>query len=276
MDRPWRPRVSNRPPGSHGCLRAPPQQRGEAESFINTDTKLCPGGLGTDLIIPFRKAFAAGEFQHCRHHVDHVSRSPPKFTASLNAFWPMYDQRRGSAAFVNPGFVPAKRRVRASGPTRPQAQITAGRTGRSIGIVPIIADHDLGTRPVVGQKENHRVLKRPHRFELSENAADLLIHAVDHRGMDRHFRRLEFPLLLVKSFQASGRLTSPGPSFSGLRGNDRAARCPAPRRTAELQQAPSSAFAPTARPEWHPNPFDTARGTWRCLPAGLAAESAGR
>ena len=61
--------------------------------------------------------------------------------------------------------------------------------------MPLAADHDLGRGAVVAGEEHERVVERPHGLELRENPADLLVHAVDHRRMDRHLVDLKLPLL---------------------------------------------------------------------------------
>ena len=61
--------------------------------------------------------------------------------------------------------------------------------------MPLAADHDLGRGPVVAGEEDQRVVETLHRLELVEDPADLLVHRLDHCGMDRHLRRLELLLL---------------------------------------------------------------------------------
>ena len=69
-----------------------------------------------------------------------------------------------------------------------------------MGIVPVAAHHDLRARSVVREEQYEGVLERAHRAELVEHPADLLIHAVDHRGVDRHLRGLEPALNLGEPF----------------------------------------------------------------------------
>lgn len=59
-----------------------------------------------------------------------------------------------------------------------------------------VAHHDFGTGPVVGGKENECVLIHAHRFELRDDAPNLLVHTINHRCMDGHFGRLEAALLV--------------------------------------------------------------------------------
>ena len=99
-------------------------------------------------------------------------------------------------------------------PAGPEAQVRRRPIPAARRIVAVAADHDLGAGPVVGQEEDQRVVERVHRPDLIDDAADLAVHAIDHRRVNRHLRRLE-RLLLVGQFvpgQAAGSLR-PGPSF---------------------------------------------------------------
>ena len=58
----------------------------------------------------------------------------------------------------------------------------------------VTPDHHLRTCTVVGGEQDKRVFKSAHRFELGKNPADLLVHPVDHRGVNRHFFSLKLPL----------------------------------------------------------------------------------
>ena len=58
-----------------------------------------------------------------------------------------------------------------------------------------VADHQLATAAVVGQKENQRVFELTHVPQLLEDAAQLLVDSVDHRCMNGHLGSLEFFLL---------------------------------------------------------------------------------
>ena len=58
-----------------------------------------------------------------------------------------------------------------------------------------VAHHDLGARAVVGSEKDERILVYAHRLELGDQPTDILVHAVDHGGVDRHLRRLEAALL---------------------------------------------------------------------------------
>ena len=71
-------------------------------------------------------------------------------------------------------------------------------------VVPVPAHHDLGAGAVVGHEEHDRVLQRAHRAQLVQDAADLAVHPVDHRGVDRHLLGLEAPLLLVEALPRNG------------------------------------------------------------------------
>ena len=64
------------------------------------------------------------------------------------------------------------------------------------GIVPVVADHDLRAGAVVGEEQDQRIVEGAHGAKLPEHAADLAVHAINHRGVDRHFDRLELALLV--------------------------------------------------------------------------------
>jgi hypothetical protein len=49
-----------------------------------------------------------GDLQDGRYYVDHVTNVVTQFPPGGNAHRPMSDERRRDAAFVYPGFVPAK------------------------------------------------------------------------------------------------------------------------------------------------------------------------
>ena len=49
--------------------------------------------------------------------------------------------------------------------------------------------------PLSERNKTSVFVERAHRLELVEHAADLAVHAVDHRRVDGHLRRLERPLL---------------------------------------------------------------------------------
>ena len=61
--------------------------------------------------------------------------------------------------------------------------------------MPLAADHDLGRGAVVAGEQDQRLVETLHRLELVEDPPHLLVHRLDHRGMDRHLRRLEVLLL---------------------------------------------------------------------------------
>ncbi len=109
---------------------------------------------------------------------------------------PVDDPGRGDAPLVHPGLVPAKGRVGDSRPARPEAQKSLPRSRLGRGIVALAADHDLGRGAVVAQKHHQGVLEGTHRLELRGDPADLAVHHVHHRGVDRHLRGLELPLFV--------------------------------------------------------------------------------
>ena len=106
---------------------------------------------------------------------------------AADALRPVDDQRRGDAAFVDPRLVPAERRVAQARPARPEAEERRRRCRTRHGrVVAVAADHDLGARAVVGQEEDSVLSSGCIASELVEHAADLAVHAVDHRRVDGH------------------------------------------------------------------------------------------
>ena len=77
--------------------------------------------------------------------------------------------------------------------------------------MPLAADHDLGRGAVVAGKEDQRVVETLHRLERRDDPPDLLVHRLDHRGMDRHLRRLEVLLLGREPLPLKRKLDLPRP-----------------------------------------------------------------
>ena len=132
----------------------------------------------------------------------------PQFAARRDALRPVHDQRRGDAAFVRPDLVPAERRVAGAGPARPKAQKRRARAGAAVRSWPSPRTMSVASAPLSDRKKMTRVVQRAHAAELVEHAPDLPIHAVHHRGVDGHLRRLE-PLLLVRQLSSRERRARP-------------------------------------------------------------------
>ena len=58
-----------------------------------------------------------------------------------------------------------------------------------------IAHHDLRTGSIVRCEHDDGILQRIHRFQLGQHAADLLVHRIYHRCVNRHLSRLKRLLL---------------------------------------------------------------------------------
>jgi len=82
----------------------------------------------------------------------------------------------------------------------------------------VAAHHHLGTRAVVGREEDQRVFNGAHRLELRDHAADLLIHAVHHRGVDRHLRGLKLALSAGQLAPRHGAVYLVGPELRDVLG----------------------------------------------------------
>ncbi|OQC18699.1 MAG: hypothetical protein BWX70_03432 [Verrucomicrobia bacterium ADurb.Bin070] len=99
----------------------------------------------------------------------------------------------------------------------------------------VAAHHDLGAGAVVRGEQDERVLEGAHRAELRQHAPDLAVHAVDHRGVNRHlvglkgalFRREGLPrqrpvdLVRAELLQVVGKIIR-GPQLAFRRGESAA------------------------------------------------------
>ena len=135
----------------------------------------------------------------------------PQLALRGDALRPVGDEWRADAAFVRPDFVSAEGRVRHGRATGSEAEIGQARTQRHGLVMAQAAHHHLGAGAIVGEKQDERVLHRVHRLKLRQHPADLLVHAVDHRGVDGLFRGLKLLLLVREAFPWHGmpRLTRP-------------------------------------------------------------------
>ena len=123
-----------------------------------------------------------GQFQKRRQKVDDM---PDLFRDRplRHAPRPPRNARRGYAALVGPAFVAAKRRVLRPTPRRPHGRIKLLRPGNDIRRTPARL---LGTAAVVGEKQHQRVVGLAALPQRDHESADVLIHAVDHRRINRH------------------------------------------------------------------------------------------
>src|SRR5262249_693905 len=99
-----------------------------------------------ELALPLVEPLAAGHIQDRRNQIYDMPWRVSQFPAYRDALWPLHDQRGRDAAFVDPGLVPAERRVGQARPARPDAQERRPSAALGVGVVAIPADHDLGTR----------------------------------------------------------------------------------------------------------------------------------
>lgn len=137
--------------------------------------------------IPFfvREAEDGGE------EVDDVGGGVAEFVLRGDALWPVGDEWSGDASFVGPGFVFAEGSVGGGGPTGAEAEVSFGGAHGGFWIVAVAADHDLGAGSIVGEEDDEGVVEAVGLFEVLDDSSDLLIHAVDHGGVDGHFAGLE-------------------------------------------------------------------------------------
>ena len=139
----------------------------------------------------------------------------------------------------------------------PRHRYDLRRAGRRRRIVHVAADDLLGAGAVVRDEENQRVLEGAHRLDLVEHAADLPVHAVDHRGVDRHLGRLESLLLLgqVRPGHGPVHLARTDLLAQLLLGEVPARnRIRLQRRQIAIDHAHRRAAAPIAAGGWRPSP----------------------
>ena len=154
------------------------------------------GGGRDGLTFPVGRLGHAGQFEDGRDYIDDVSRRVAELAVGGDARRPGGDEGRADAAFVHPGLVTAVRGVGGAREARPEAEVGCRATRFSLWVVAAIAHHDLSAGTVIGGEEDEGILVSAHGLELSDDAADLLIHTVDHRGVDGHLRGLEVALLI--------------------------------------------------------------------------------
>src|SRR5262249_45957659 len=147
------------------------------------------------LSLPLFGSLAAGRFEDRRDEVDEMAGGVPQLAAGGDAPGPVNDQRRRDPALVNPRLVSAEWRVGQARPARPDAEEGSSRAALGMRIVTVATDHDFGTGAVVREEKDNGVVPGPHCPNLSEDTANFTVHAVNHRRMNGHLARLEFPLI---------------------------------------------------------------------------------
>ena len=75
------------------------------------------------LAVPRSEPFAPGDFEDGGDEVDDMASAMPKLSAARDALGPVYNQRRGDAAFVNPSLVAAERSIGRGRPSRTKAKV---------------------------------------------------------------------------------------------------------------------------------------------------------
>jgi len=84
-------------------------------------------------------------------------------------------------------------RARPAGPNRKKGP---GGAWWQAAVVSVAADDLLRARAIIGKKEDDRVVKHTHFFQLVHDAANFGVHAMDHGCVQRHLDGLELSLLL--------------------------------------------------------------------------------
>ena len=133
----------------------------------------------------------AGDLHDGGEDVDDVSGGVAEGVFLGDASGPVSDEGGADAAFVDPGFVATERGVGGAGEAGAEAEIGGGGTHGSGGVMTVIADHDFGAGTIVREEHDEGVFEGLGGFEVGDDAADFLVHAVDHGGVDGHFGGLE-------------------------------------------------------------------------------------
>ena len=132
--------------------------------------------------VVFFGVIGTSQFQKRRQKVDDV---PDLFRdrALGHVPRPPRDARRGDAALVGPAFVAAKRRVLCPTPRRPDGGVKLLRPRDDLRRT---TARLLGAATVVGEEQHQRVVGLATLPQRHHESSDVLIHAVDHRRVNRH------------------------------------------------------------------------------------------
>ena len=133
-----------------------------------------------------KEGHCTSEVEDGGEDVDEVAGGVAEFLFCGDALGPMCDEGGGDAALVRPGFVLSEGRVGSGGPTGAEAEVGGGGSHGGVGVVAVAAHHDFGTGAVIGEKKDEGVFEAACSFEVGDDAADFLVHAVDHGGVEGH------------------------------------------------------------------------------------------
>ena len=148
-------------------------------AFKRMDTFVAPG-FGV---------FGAGGVCGGRHYIDKMCNLVGN-SARLDTLGPPGDERRGDASLVAPVLVVLERGVAQERPRCIHA-VPGGHGPRRIDrrvIAVLLVMHHLRGSAVVRKEHHKRVILFAHLADLIQQAAHLLVHAVNHSGVHRHFQ----------------------------------------------------------------------------------------
>ena len=219
------------------ALVLPDQRLVALNGFSGEDRAKTRAFEGFDFLsVEFRRVFGSGDFERGRHDVHQLSRlmhqPPASFLAGFpHARRPVRNEGRADAAFVRPVFVFAVRSVAHLGPAASVSDVGIRPAGhhaestahgpavagllRSAVVLQVIPAHwrerrlvatrdEVRSAPVafratavVLEIKNQRVLELPLCLQLSNDAPDALVHAVELRRVNLHATALERLVLHV-------------------------------------------------------------------------------
>ena len=144
--------------------------------------------FGGQNLVPFELAGIdrAGHLAGGGHEVDEVRGLMLQRAVSCgwDARRPVRNQRRADAAFVREVFVAAEGRVVQRGPGHAEEDIAV--RSAEIRALRDATRTAFGVAAVVAHEKDERVFQHPTILQPGDHAADALIHAVEHGGVDRH------------------------------------------------------------------------------------------
>jgi len=129
----------------------------------------------------------ARNLEHRRHEIDDVPRLLNQRAPGLNARRPVSNERGRDAAFVGLSLETPERGIAHVRPLEPAAGVGKPRADRCALFAPAESTGTaLGGTAVVGKEKDERVPELPESFQLRDESTDVLIDAVDLRGVDLH------------------------------------------------------------------------------------------
>ena len=125
------------------------------------------------------------------HDVDDMHRSVNDAAFLLDSFWPVSDGSGGDAAAVLADFVEPPGSDAGVGPAVAGLVVGAGVAGEETAFEHGLVDNREWVGAVVTEEEDEGVVELPGFFESVNEAADSLVHALDHGGVGGHAKVFE-------------------------------------------------------------------------------------